>query len=812
MIIKELRTSKLIMKIKKIIIKSYIYLLSFLLPASVLVFSLFCDGIHPGSEKTILIYDLGGQIVSFLSYFRHIGYGFNNIMYQTLSGMGGGYFGTWAYYTSNPINFLFMFVSDKSIPDAVYFLIVSKVSLCGLSMLLFLKHGHLKIKNDLICLAFSCSYALMTYNIMYMILPMWMDAVIMLPIVIWGADRIFENKGCTFFIISFAVSVVLNYYISYMTALFVIVYFLYRSFSEEEYSKKAFKLFKSFLFSGLLSILLSCWILVPVLFDYARGKVSEGVQISSIFFRNIFDVLRQFLPLSYNGYLPSDAPKLYCGIIPILFLFVFFFSKNYSVKNKLAVLFVCLIYLFSFVVSYLDIVWQCFKVPTSFPSRYSFAFVFFVLMITAGSADCILDKYKFKKSVFETSIKTILFAAVLFDLTFNSVFTFKCIDADESTGSFLKASLYHELCDRNDLIRSYIDDDNSLIWSDYYYTVNDGLLLGNPSIEYFSSSYNKGTSSFLGSLGFNSLDHLIYDDGINTASAALLGVSYFAEYRGGLIGTELEGHLDELYSDSVFKLSKLESSVNGGAILRCNSAEEFSYDVFDNINKVYYDLSGHGDVFDKCKTELVESGIDADSHFYSVYTVYPEAGRHLYFYVSPEDYIENKVDCFDELYLGDNLIASYVDMCQRYIVDLGYSDGSPLTFRYLTDSQNNEVFFYTFDSDKFDESFEDIKPLFTKLEYEAGGISGKISSPDGGDAILLLPYEKGYTVKIDGKKTSYSDYRNALIKIQVEAGEHDIEISYITPGLVTGIMISVIGLILLGFYTYFVNKSKKNQK
>ena len=799
------------MKIKNFFRKFYIYILSVLIPSAVLAFSLFCVGIYPGSDKTILIYDLGGQIVSFLSYFRHIGNGFNNIMFQTLSGMGGGYFGTWAYYTSNPINIIFRFINEKSIPDAVYFLVVSKVSLCGLSMLLFLKHGHLRIKNDLVCIIISCSYSLMTYNIMYMILPMWIDAVIMLPIVIWGADRLFEDKGCTLFVFSYTVSVFLNYYISYMSALFVIIYFLYRTFSEEEYTKKFFKLFFRFLCSAMLSLMLSCWILIPVMFDYRRGKIFEGTHISTLLFRNIFEVLEKLFPFSYDGYLTSDAPKIYCGIIPLILLFFLFISKKYSLRKKLAVLSVIFIYIFSFIVSYFDVIWQCFKIPTSFPSRYSFTFVFFILMISSEFASDLLNTLIFKKSFIESGLKMMLFSVVMFDLIFNSFFTVKCITADETTGPFLSHSLYNELCDRNEFIKSNVDDD-SLIWSDYYYTVNDGLLLGNPSLEYFSSSYNKGVSDFLRGLGLNCLDHLMYDDGINTATAALLGISYFVEFRNGLSGSEIVGHLNELVIDDGFKISELSQSINGGFILKAQNEDEFDYDAFKNINSFSYDVTGCESLFDKCKTEINEKGIDVDSHFYSVITVYPEAGRHLYFYISPEDYINNNVDSFDELYLGDNLIASYVDMCQRYVVDLGYSDGSPLCFKYLTDSENNEVFFYSFDPGDFVNAFEEFKPIFSDLESASDGIKGKMFLPADGDVVLFLPYENGYSIRIDGKRTEYTSYRNALIKIRVESGDHDIEIKYFTPGLLPGVLISVWTLLIIAYCTYFVNKSKKNKK
>ena len=66
--------------------------LSFLIPVFLLACVLFKRGIYPGGPNTVLIYDLGSQYLSFFGFLGNIGNGFNNYMYQTLSGLGGGCF------------------------------------------------------------------------------------------------------------------------------------------------------------------------------------------------------------------------------------------------------------------------------------------------------------------------------------------------------------------------------------------------------------------------------------------------------------------------------------------------------------------------------------------------------------------------------------------------------------------------------------------------------------------------------------------------------------------------------------------------
>ncbi len=127
------------MNIKKHIKSSYIYILSFLVSFLILVIGYMINGIFPGSEKNIFISDMGAQYVGFYSYLRYLGQGFNTIMYQTMGALGGGYFGTWAYYSSDPINFLVLLFDPLRLADALYFLTLFKVSLCGVTVALYLK-------------------------------------------------------------------------------------------------------------------------------------------------------------------------------------------------------------------------------------------------------------------------------------------------------------------------------------------------------------------------------------------------------------------------------------------------------------------------------------------------------------------------------------------------------------------------------------------------------------------------------------------------------------------------------------------------
>ena len=72
-----------------------------------------------------------------------------------------------------------------------------------------------------------------------------------------------------------------------------------------------------------------------------------------------------------------------------------------------------------------------------------------------------------------------------------------------------------------------------------------------------------------------------------------------------------------------------------------------------------------------------------------------------------------------------------------------------------------------------------------------------------------IPYEPGWTVNVDGKKTEYIEVAEALIGIKLAPGEHTVVMTYTPPGLTFGIITLIIGIVCIVFiYRY----DKRNNK
>lgn len=75
-------------------------------------------------------------------------------------------------------------------------------------------------------------------------------------------------------------------------------------------------------------------------------------------------------------------------------------------------------------------------------------------------------------------------------------------------------------------------------------------------------------------------------------------------------------------------------------------------------------------------------------------------------------------------------------------------------------------------------------------------LAGKLSV--SGDKILCLavPYQKGYTLYVDGERTPVSRLNKMYTGAWIQKGEHEILLEYSTPGLLPGVVLSIIGALM----------------
>ncbi|MCI8992675.1 MAG: YfhO family protein [Eubacterium sp.] len=82
-------------------------------------------------------------------------------------------------------------------------------------------------------------------------------------------------------------------------------------------------------------------------------------------------------------------------------------------------------------------------------------------------------------------------------------------------------------------------------------------------------------------------------------------------------------------------------------------------------------------------------------------------------------------------------------------------------------------------------------------------ITGTINLQKPKILFLSIPYSDGWTAFVDGKETDILKANYAFMALDLDAGEHEIELRYRTPGLKTGIAVSCAGVVAVVLIVWF---------
>ena len=112
----------------------------------------------------------------------------------------------------------------------------------------------------------------------------------------------------------------------------------------------------------------------------------------------------------------------------------------------------------------------------------------------------------------------------------------------------------------------------------------------------------------------------------------------------------------------------------------------------------------------------------------------------------------------------------------------------------------DEAYFAIIDNDNLKRWSDDIKNEETSLYKETS--SRFIGSYDTERGVILfsLPADKGWHLFVDGKEYELIEACGHLIAAEVPPGHHEVELRFISPGKMTGLIISLGTLFLLIIY------------
>lgn len=324
--------------VKKLISKNNLILYEILTIGTITlflyIFIFALCGYYPFGNDTLITWDLEGQYLPFMSWFSTLYQ--NNLsspVYTQSIPLGGGTIGLWAYYLSSPFNLILLFCDIDTLPAAVTVIILAKHAFSAMAMYFYFtvryplddtnrKKG--KYKAKLFWGVLSVIYAFSGYAINMQFNVMWLDGMIVLPMVGIALEWLVKNNKSHFLVFSLSFALVTNFYIGYMLWIFSFFYFLFLRL-EKGTKKSGFFHWKLYLKSICISAGLCAIFILPLIYSLSISKLS-----GSSILGKVIDILNE------HGKIFGAAAVFFLLIILLCFVYGRkFLSGLHNINNKI---------------------------------------------------------------------------------------------------------------------------------------------------------------------------------------------------------------------------------------------------------------------------------------------------------------------------------------------------------------------------------------------------------------------------------------------------------------------------------------------
>ena len=367
--------------------KNSFLFIAFIIPCLIMLMIYIALEVFPFGNNSVLVLDLNGQYVYFFEDLKHKLLEGSSMLYTWTRSLGGEFMGIFAYYLSSPFSFLVALFPDNNMTEALLLIILLKTGCMGVTMAYYLNESHPTKKFNTVI--FSTCYALSAFAVVMANNTMWMDCLILLPLVTLGIERLVKKGAFKLFVFSVAMSLLTSFYIGYMVCIYVAFYFFYYYLASSSNNGNNYYLednhfFKSFLrivVYSAIAIAIASIIILPAYtsLQFGKNEFSDPVYTFNQRF-DWLDLVVKLFPGSYDTVRPEGIPFVYCGTIVLLLMPMYFLTSRINHRERLMGGALIIFYLISFNIDALDIIWHGFQKPNWLNYRYSFIFSFILIV------------------------------------------------------------------------------------------------------------------------------------------------------------------------------------------------------------------------------------------------------------------------------------------------------------------------------------------------------------------------------------------------------------------------------------------------
>ncbi|HBA51277.1 MAG TPA: hypothetical protein DCZ91_26460 [Lachnospiraceae bacterium] len=827
--------------------KKKMYLFAFLIPTVIMLVLFVIRGIYPFGDRSFLFADMYHQYMPFFSELLHKVRGGENLNFSFNVGIGSNFLALFVYYLASPFHIFSLLVPENFLIEFMSYLIVLKIGLAGLTFYIYLQE-HFRISGHhgehceghcgdaaseeqcvptggrLAGVLFSCFYALSGFMAAYNYNIMWVDCVVLLPLIVLGLERLVKEGRCGLYCVTLALSIFTNYYISIMICIFLVLYFLFLMVTERRRLRSMgyFALY-SLLAGGMAAVLLIPEVCAIVQTDF--GDMEFPKKIETYF--SVLDMLARHCMCVYTERGLDHWPNIYCGSAVLMLIPMYLMNRKISVREKFCRMALAGFLLLGFSTNLLNFIWHGLNYPDSLPARQSFLYIFLVLVMC----------YDAWRHVMDTEEQSILYGylwAVGFFLFCEKFVEHEDFELGVKLLTLVFVSIYAILLhlyrtreDRNTLkavaivavaaviaecgVNTFVTSVGTVSRSAYlgqqedykklygmtkeredgFYrlekftrkTKNDGTLTGYPTASVFSSTMNSQVMDLYKRLGMRHSKVYYGFDGATALTSAMLNVNYmFGE--------------SEKYENALYSLIGQSGDI---FLYQCNAVLPFGYVApvgfdldpdetkkgFQLQNQMIEDLGIEGNLFQKADSEEEKDDVtftaEEGGFYYAILTA-SGTGKVDYIGGSTEE------ESFKDLKKGSILYLGYLEREQTITLTNGdEEDTSP---KIAADV-------YRMDTEVLGQALEMLSAQHMEnVEWESDRITAELTLEQPGRVICSIPHEDGWTVRINGEEAEGVLFGGCLMAFDLEPGEYTFEMKYVPAGAWAGLAVSVVSIML----------------
>lgn len=795
----------------------------------------FCRGNYLAWIGNIKERDGITQHATFLHYFKESGLILGS--YDFKIGLGADYFVSFIYYLIlDPFN-IFLYIFPFSNFLLTYsIVIILKYLTCGLFMFLYLQHK--KIRTSL-SIVISSIY--MISGFVLFTLPRHPDltgGVIFLPLIIYGIELLFENKRPYLLIVSTFLCFISSFYMFYMVSIFVVIYTILYYFEMNRQNKTFLSFIKQVgkvAFWYAVAILLASFMLLPLLYGFIHSarSGSKGIGYFDIFYylSIIFSPLLPLLTTSHYTPIMTNPIMLIC-LVPF-----FFIKGNKTYKISLIIL-TCGLFIpfFGYIMNFFNYS----------NNRWLFLLDFVMCMCMAFSLNYYLEHHQIKEEkkakqffiryVTQQKIVSILFVVTLVYANFANIFYSKEFDNGDTWNSLYttqEKEVSHLQNQDKDFFRTDKENNPQYMYNYVNKPINN---LYNGTYQYNTIS-NEYIFEFLKSIGMYNSNHTLGISGLNQRIAiqSLLSIKYYISENQDHIPYHYEKVNENLYQNSYYlpmgifypqkmsekqfyslPLEERQVALMENIIVDSNLINEKEYlNKTISLNGIQPEKSIEIEILKNNKVNVLKDNASLTFHVPNV------INSELYFNILDFTTTTKQTITIEskKAYYMQTIVSKGQQMysgIHDYSFNLGYYENEDVevTITFLKKGVYNlqNYSFSIYKMNDFVAQYENLKSAH-HFEYAHNSFKGKMNQDVSGALFFSIPYSKGWKAKIDSKPAALYKANIGFLGLDVEEGEHIIELFYETPYLHQGKIVTFITIIfLMSYITYDIIKSCSKRK